>query len=99
MTGPGWPDARGWIGIGSFVLTLVVLAMLALVSELRSDEFFKTIATLIIGTGFINGVVNWGYGATKGGGDLAERNAALVEKQAAAPTGTPTDPVSVTEAK
>lgn len=84
MRGPGWPDARGWIGLGSFLLTVMVLVMLALVPELRQDEFFKTIATLIIGTGFVNGVVNWAYGATKGGGDLAENNAAIVRKQAEA---------------
>ncbi|WP_375272033.1 hypothetical protein [Sphingomonas sp.] len=82
MTGPGWPDARGWVGVGSFVLTVVVLGMLAFVPELRKDEFFKTIATLIIGTGFVNGVVNWAYGATKGGGDLADNNAAIIRKQA-----------------
>jgi hypothetical protein len=82
VTGPGWPDARGWIGLGSFLLTVLVLVMLATVPALRSDEFFKTIATLIIGTGFVNGVVNWAYGATKGGGELADNNAAIVRKQA-----------------
>lgn len=84
MTGPGWPDARGWVGIGSFVLTVMVLIMLAVFPALRSDEFFKTIATLIIGTGFVNGVVNWAYGATKGGGELAENNATILRKQAEA---------------
>lgn len=84
MTPFRWPDARGWIGIGSFVLTVMVLWMLAVFPDLRADEFFKTICTLIIGTGFINGVVSWAYGATKGGGELADQNAAIVRKQAEA---------------
>lgn len=92
-----WPDARGWIGIGVYSLTVMVLWMLAAFPELRQDEFFKTIATLIIGTGFVNGVVSWAYSATKGGGELAEKNAAIVERKAEAPTGYPHDPVHVTE--
>ncbi len=75
------PDARGWIGIAVFALTCVVLALLACVPSLRSDEFFKTIATLIVGA-FIKDVVGWAYSATKGGGELAERNAQIVQKQA-----------------
>lgn len=77
-----WPDARGWIGIGIYSLTVMVLWMLAAFPELRRDEFFKTIATLIIGTGFVNGVVSWAYSATKAGGELAETNAAIVQQQA-----------------
>ncbi|NYD88738.1 hypothetical protein [Sphingomonas melonis] len=93
------PDARGWIGIGVFVLTVMVLWMLAVFPDLRQDEFFKTIATLIIGTGFVNGVVSWAYSATKGGGEIADRNAAIVERHAETPAGTPNDPLSVTEQK
>jgi hypothetical protein len=85
-------DARGVIGLGVFLLTVMVLWMLAVFPELRQDEFFKTIATLIIGTGFVNGVVSWAYSATKGGGELADKNADIVKKQAESPTGTPADP-------
>ncbi len=56
---PGWPDARGWIGLGSFVLTILVLLLIWRDPDLRKDEFFKTIATLIIGTGWVNGVLAW----------------------------------------
>jgi len=95
-----WPDARGFIGIGVFCLTVGVFAMTAAVPELRTNEYFKTLGTLVVGA-FIKDVVGWAYSATKGGGELAERNAALVEKQAAAsvgPTGTPSDPVNVKDA-
>jgi hypothetical protein len=107
---PWWfPDARGMIGFGVFLLTSQVLLMLWLVPELRTDDFFKTIATLIVGTGFINGVVSWAYSATKGGGEQAESSARIAERVAGlvpvvtdeppAPTGTPSDPVNVKEVK
>lgn len=78
-------DARGWIGIGVYLLVLITLALLATFKELRADEFFKTIATLIIGA-FIKDVVGFAYQATKGGSDIAERNARFVEDQARATT-------------
>lgn len=78
---PWWiPDARGVIGIGIYLLVLMVFALMALNAELRQDEFFKTVSTLIVGA-FIKDVVAWAYSATKGGGELAERNAAIVEQK------------------
>ena len=80
---PWWaPDARGWIGIGVFALSVMLLAMMYNSSSFRNDEFIQTIATLVIGTAFVDGVVAWAYAATKGGGELAERNAGILEKQA-----------------
>jgi hypothetical protein len=84
VSGPGWPDARGWISLASFFLTVMVLWMLVAFPELRRDEFFKSIAVLIIGTGWINGALSWAFSATKSGGELAERNASIVEQQAKA---------------
>ena len=108
------PDARGWIGISVFVLTVMVLWMVAIFPELRKDEFFKVLATAIVLTGFIQGVVGWAYTATKQGGDMAERNMAVVEQvtqttanNAAASFAEPTevkvvnppsDPANVTDA-
>ena len=94
MSSIRWPDARGWIGIGVFLLTVMVFVMTATVPALRENEYFKTLGTLVVGA-FIKDVVSWAYAATKGGGELAERNASMVERQAAAPTGTPTDPLNV----
>lgn len=82
MSGFRWPDARGWIGIGAFFLTVMVLWMLAAFPELRQDEFFKTIATAIIVTGFISGPLSWAYSATKSGGELADQNAQIVRERA-----------------
>src|SRR5690349_22081 len=85
---PLWPSARDWIGIGTFALTVMILWMVKEDPRLREDEFFKTIATLIIGTGFINGCVSWAYSATQGGQVLAEHNAQIV-KDAAGVSPTP----------
>jgi hypothetical protein len=79
-----WPDARGWIGISVFALTVMVLWMVAVFPELRHDEFFKVLATAIVLTGFTQGVVGWAYSASKQGGELAERNASIVEQSATA---------------
>lgn len=54
---PGWPNGRGLVGLATFSLTVMVLWMVKEDPELRQDEFFKIIATAIILTGFINGVV------------------------------------------
>lgn len=83
------PDARGWIGISVFALTVMILWMMAAFPDLRQDEFFKTIATLVIGTAFVNGVVGWAYSATKQGGELAERAATMAEQHATSTNGNP----------
>lgn len=80
--GPGWPDARGWIGIGSFALTIVVVAMIVFDRSLLRDDFFKVIATAIILNGWNSGPLAWAYAATKAGGELADNNARIVRRAA-----------------
>ena len=53
MTGPGWPTERGWYAIALFVQTGAILAMITTVPALRADEFFKSLATAIVVTGWI----------------------------------------------
>lgn len=76
-----WPDARGWIGIGVFLLTVMVFVMTAAIPALRDNEYFKTLGTLVVGA-FIKDVVSWAYAATKGGSELADTNAQIVRQQA-----------------
>jgi hypothetical protein len=75
-------DARGWIGLGCYVLVLILLGMMWADKELLKDDFFKVIATAIILTGWNNGPVGWAYQATKGGGEAAESSARIAEKVA-----------------
>ena len=78
-------DARGWIGLGCFVLVLVILAMIAFDRTLLESDAFLILATAIVITGWVQGPVGWAYQATKSGGELADRNATLVEQQASTP--------------
>ncbi len=91
--GPGWPDARGWVGLGVFSLSVLLLTMMFMDATFRADEFVQTIATLVIGTGFVGGAVAWAYSASKTGGELADHNAKIVQNAIDAPTGRPDDPV------
>lgn len=52
-TGPGWPDQRGWYALALFVQTCVILAMIANLPDLAANEFFKSIATAIVVTGWV----------------------------------------------
>jgi hypothetical protein len=80
--GPGWPDGRGWVGVATTSLTVMVLWMMAERKDLREDEFFQVIATAIILTGMVQGVIGWAYSATKTGGELADSNARIAEQAA-----------------
>lgn len=51
--GPGWPAQRGWYALGLFIQTAAILWMIATFPQLRRDEFFKSIATAIVITGWI----------------------------------------------
>lgn len=84
-----WPDARGWIGVGVFGISVMLLWMMKVDPQLREDQFFQTIATVIISNGLI-AVVAWAYAATKGGGELADKNAAIVAESATASVTTAT---------
>lgn len=82
-----WPDARGWIGAGCFVLVLIVLAMIAIDKSLLDNNAFLVLATAIVITGWANGPVGWAYQATKSGGEMAESSARIAEQAATAAVG------------
>jgi hypothetical protein len=104
-------DARGWIGFGCFVLTVMVLMMIWTDREMLKVDAFLIIATAIIITGWNGGPVGWAFQATKSGGEAAESSARIAEQAATAalpsigkPTevkviNPPDDPANVTEAK
>lgn len=51
------PTSKGWVGLAVTALTVMLLWVLKEDQEIRNDEFFQGLAMLIIGTGFVNGVV------------------------------------------
>lgn len=77
-------DARGWIGLGCYILVIILLGMMWADKTLLKDDFFKVIATAIILTGWNNGPVGWAYQATKGGAEAAESSARIAEQAASA---------------
>lgn len=105
MTNFHWPDARGWIGFGCFVLVLIILGMIAIDKTLLDNNAFLVLATAIVITGWANGPVGWAYQATKGGGEQAESTARIAEKIAGVvpaderPSGRPDDPITVEPAQ
>lgn len=50
-------DARLLLGVGCFVLVLIVLALVAFKPELRGDELFRMIAQAVVTQGFFGMVV------------------------------------------
>lgn len=51
--GPGWPTTRGWYATALCFQTCGIIVMIAAFPELTQDEFFKSIATAIVVTGWI----------------------------------------------
>jgi hypothetical protein len=88
------PDARSLIGIGIFALVIMLLWMMKEDRGLREDEFFQTIATVIVSNGLM-AVVAWAYAATKGGGEQAAKNAVIAEKLASGIATTDDEPKKV----
>lgn len=75
-------DARGWIGFGCFILTVMVFAMIMIDKALLKEDAFLILATAIVITGWNGGPVGWAYQATKGGGEQAESSARIAERVA-----------------
>ncbi len=82
-------DARGWIGLGCWMLVLLVLAMVYFERELLNSDAFLIIATAIVITGWVQGPVGWAYQATKGGSEAAESSARIAEEAATAAIRSP----------
>jgi len=51
--GPGWPNQRGWYAAALFLQTCAILALLAVVPQLGENDFFQTLATAIVVTGWV----------------------------------------------
>jgi hypothetical protein len=56
--GPGWPTARGWYAAALCLQTCVIIWMVAAYPGLGTNEFFKTLATAIVITGWIGFAVS-----------------------------------------
>ena len=78
------PDARGWIGLGCFILVCGIFFLIREQPQLLNNDAFLILATAIITTGWVGGPVGWAYQATKSGGEAAESSARIAEQAATA---------------
>ncbi len=76
---PGWPNGRGLVGLATFSLTVMILWMVKSDESLRQDEFFKVIATAIVLTGFINGVVAFFFSQNQLNAEASQNSRAAFE--------------------
>lgn len=67
-----WPDQRGWIVLGLFVLTAGILAATAPWGGGEPSEFFKAIAQAVVLTGFL-AAIGFFFQASKGASDANAR--------------------------
>lgn len=83
MTGPGWPDERGWLVILAAGIFVYVLSLVAFVPDLDKSQLFTALASGVAGAVFRDVVGMW-TSSTKAGTDLAAK-----AMEAASPTGSP----------
>jgi hypothetical protein len=76
------PDARGMIAVGLFALVFYIISLLAFVPTIAANELFKTIATLIVGTAFVSGVVTFYFGSSKNSSDKDQTISKQLDKDA-----------------
>lgn len=67
-----WPDQRGWIVLGLFILTAMILRVTAPVAGGEPSEFFKAIAQAVVLTGFL-AAIGFFFQASKGASDANAR--------------------------
>jgi hypothetical protein len=84
------PDIRGWATLGMFALVFYVLHLLHVDPALAHNELFKTLATLLLGSGAFGLVCAFLWGGSKASVSAVDTVNA-VAKQA----GTATPPVAV----
>lgn len=58
-------EDRGWIAIASWVLTLMVFAIMVYEPDLLKSDVFKILASAIVITGFVNLVLAFYFTASK----------------------------------
>lgn len=58
-------DIRGWATAGMFVLVFYVISLIAFVPSVSESELFKTVATLLLGSGAFGLVCAFLWGGSK----------------------------------
>jgi hypothetical protein len=101
---PWWaehfPDVRGWATIGIFALVAYDMSLIAFVPGLGDNELFKTLTTLLLGSGAFGLVCSFLWGGSKATASAVETVNAMARTPNAQPAGstvvTATAPSSTT---
>ena len=72
MTGPGWPNERGWLVIVATVLFVYVLSLLAFVPRLEESQLFAALAGGVVGA-ILRDVFGMWTASTKAGAEMAQK--------------------------
>ena len=72
-------ELRGWITLGLFALTIYIVHLVASNPKLEDSKLFFSLATLIVGTCFVN-VVGFWFGSSKSSDTKSETINALADK-------------------
>lgn len=60
-----WPDVRAWATLGMFLLVFYVVTLIAFIPAVSDSELFKTIATLLLGSGAFGLACSFIWGGSK----------------------------------
>lgn len=63
------PDSRSLLTAGLLALVFYIITLIAIVPTLANNELFKTLATLLVGTAFVGGVIAFYFGSSKNSSD------------------------------
>lgn len=57
--------ARGWLALGTFLLMVYILSLVAFVKELDTSQLFTALASGIVGSGF-GSIIGYHFATTSG---------------------------------
>lgn len=63
--------ARGWLGLGTFLLMVYILTLVAFVKELDSSQLFTALASGIVGSGF-GSIIGYHFATSAGSAETKE---------------------------
>jgi hypothetical protein len=86
------PDIRGWATLGMFALVFYVLHLLHVDPALATNELFKTLATLLLGSGAFGLVCAFLWGGSKASVSAVETVNAVAKQIGAPPPPAPAPP-------
>lgn len=63
--------ARGWLALGTFLLMVYILTLVAFVKELDSSQLFTALASGIVGSGF-GSIIGYHFATTAGSSETRQ---------------------------